>query len=168
MSRMDEWEVWVEWQARSDWTVDDGARRVAESMRAVHRSFPDGNGAFKAGVTSKQILSVDDPDLARRVAPKLRPSRNRSLFAGSDLLGDAHLSFSSVGPPGVYMHLSQLATGRGFSEARLELKMWPVCSPVLAEQPEHVIALMADLAAIWQARNAWIDMTHVQIGRAHV
>lgn len=156
------WEIWVEWQARSDWTVADGAQRLVESLRLVHRTWPDQTAAFRTGTGSKTALGVDDPGLPRQLARRLKASRNKNVFGDNDLFGDANLYIVPITRVGMSITCGQIATAAGWADGYCRVGVDMPLAGLLNDNPSAVTTLMAGLADVWQARNAWIDMVHVR------
>ncbi len=152
----------VSWAARSDWTVVDGAERIARSLRLVHEVWPDGTDAFKTGPTAKQAISVDDPDLAQRLAPALKATRNRNLFKEDDLFGDATLRPAPVGGGPLSVSFGQVATANRWAEGTAVVRVGAPLTAALAERPTAVLDLLTGLAGVWQARNAWFDTARIR------
>ncbi len=156
------WDVRVDWQARSDWTLLDGAQRIAESLRRVHRAFPENADGVRTSASGKRPYPITDPELAKRLIPRLRRSRNPNMFSDSELFGDAGITLLPARPDGPSFHCQQVATGAGWDEGEFQVRVKQPAAHALSERPDDVTSLMADLAAVWEARNAWIDMVHVR------
>src|SRR3954469_22684868 len=154
--------IWVAWPARSDWTVTDGAERIARSLRLVHQTWPDGTDAFKTSLSAKQAFPLDDPDLARRIAPALTSSRNRSLFGDTDLFGDGHLAPAPAQRIPLSTNFGQVTVGDRWADGKAVVRTSPPLTEALTDRPQPVYDLIAGLGDIWEAGNAWIDMVHVR------
>jgi hypothetical protein len=157
------WAIWVDWPARSDWLLVDGAQRLARALRLVHRTIPEGTERFTVGTSNRASYDVADPELTDRLAPALRRTRNTNLFRGTDLLGDANVMMFPDPPAGLAVVLSQVATGAGWHEGRCRVDFWPEHVRLLTERGADIAALVAELGAIFEARNAWVDMAHVRL-----
>ena len=152
----------VGWASRSDWTVADGAERIAKSLRLVHDVWPETTEAFKTSRSAKQAFSVDDPDLAKRLAPAVRATRNRNIFKDSELFGDATLRPAPAGGGPMSMSFGQVATGSRWIRGTATVRVDAPLTAALVERPSAVLDLLTGLAEVWQARNAWFDTSRVR------
>ena len=158
------WDLRVAWAARPDWSLADGADRLAQSMRAIHRVVPEESTGYRAGSSAKlPVLGIDDPGTPEALVKVLRATRNKNLFkAGDDRFGDAHKLFFAAGKDRFTVKVDQVATGAGWATGNFILGYEYSDGPLLAQDPDAVTGLMVELAEIWEARNAWVDMIHVR------
>jgi hypothetical protein len=163
------WAIWAEWPAGPELTLAAGATRIAECLKLIRSAIPHNTEAFKIGDRGKRVLPVDDPALADHLVPGLKASRNRDIFTKNSLeFGDASVLLFPTGPFGLSVQCQQFAGGTNtpdlanYYEGRFELRAQGEYARVLADDADTVSNLVADLAAVLDARNAWVDMTHVR------
>jgi hypothetical protein len=155
------WSIQVRWRARDDWRLADGASRVARAVGEVRAAFPGQFDTVKLRQRGEPG-PADDPGLADRLAPVLKASRNRVMFAGTDLLGDAAVTVTPVPFSGMAADFSQSVTGAGPHDSRFEMRAEFGHGNLLTADPERLVSLVDTLAVILEARNSWVDFPHVR------
>ncbi len=156
-----QWSIQVRWRAHGDWSLADGAGRIARALGEVDAAFPGRFGTVKLKQRGEPV-PVDDPGLAGRLAPVLKASRNRAMFADTDLLGDASVTATAVPWSGLLADFSQVITRAGEHDSRFEVTAEFGHDDLLSADPGRLVSLVDTLAAILDARNAWLDFPHVR------
>jgi hypothetical protein len=80
---------------------------------------------------------------------------------GPERIEDARLSLYTTEPLGLSIDVHQLGYGPGHI-GRLKVNFYWRGGRYLTADPDALAALVARLANVWSARNAWVDMVHVR------
>jgi hypothetical protein len=156
------WGIHVRWQARADWSLADGADRIAGAMRALAAGYPGHFDRVEIG-DETAATDVGGEDFIAELVERLRASRNRNLWSPSDdQLGDAAVSLLPSPWEGIGLAFDQVVTGAGWHDSSFQLRLPQARWALFTDDPARVVALIDELATIFEARNAWWDMVHVR------
>jgi hypothetical protein len=154
MSDIDFFQVLVRWRP-GQLSLDEGAERCAATVRALAAVWPD-CAVWTLGSSAATAVEATDPDLPRRLVPKLRAARDRKLHADSDSLGDANLTLTPSPFNGVSVALTH--DNPEPKVAQLQVKCKGAAAARLADDPDKVRDLLRTLAGVWDATLGYVGL----------
>jgi hypothetical protein len=145
------WEIWTDGPSR-DRTPADGAARLQATMHALAAAFPG------EADTVRMTPGGDRLPIAETAAD-LQHALSENGNTGVDAL--------SLGRGRLWLTWRDPTPGRPGTRAELHVGTKPLMNPALEERLPEVAALVAELARVWDADYAWIDLVHVRQGWNH-
>lgn len=100
------WGIWTDGPARPGWTLDDGTRRLGDTVRRLRAAFPDEAATVDLDVGGPP-LPVDN-DIDAMLRPRLASSRDQQRYRLGDELGDAHVHVPGLGRGRLWVTWRQL------------------------------------------------------------
>jgi hypothetical protein len=158
------WGMWVDWAADPELSLAEGADRLAASLRSVDHNLMPTNGGWATDAGQAHLPS-DGPGFVDELAARLARSRTKATVAAPDGFADASLALLPQAGGGVRGSVRQGVTWAAepvFLEGAFQLEFGRYDPFPLASLVDAAVRTLTEVAGVWHARNAWIDMVHVR------